>query len=627
MEETKQEVTTERKRQYEVPFALQKEFSPAELTSYSRAFSSQDPFFGGSIPKDALKTILISLGIRDEADRSRLISFVPGDRLTYEDFLRMFLADKTSGDRREEVKVGGKTMQHVTQEGSAGYHSYPVEERQAFVRHIDISLGRDPDLAFMMPINPDNDDLFKSCVSGQLLCKLINVAVPGTIFEKAINLKQQLNIYQTRENLNLAINAAKSIGCTLVSIFPESIIEQKEHLILGLIWQIVKIQILRNINLKHSPELVKLLEEGEDLSNLLKLPAEQLLMRWFNYHLKQAGSTRRVANFSADVKDSECYTILLHQIDPARCSLAALQESDLNVRAEMVIRGAQILGVETVTQARDILSGNSRLNILLLAAIFNTNPGLTVSEGELVDLVSLLEDDVEGTREERAFRMWINSLNIENLYINNLYEDVKDGLCFLQVIEKLVPGTVDQRRVEKKINHKVKKISNCNYAVDIGKQIGFSLVAIGGVDFVDGNKKLILAYTWQLVRFAILKLVGGRRDTELVEWANSRVGDMRISNFGDSTLKTGVYMVKLYASIEPRTVNWEIVTPGSTPEEAETNAKYALSLARKLGASVFCTWEDIVEAKPRMILTMIAAAVELTNSYTRTPEEGGAPTS
>mmetsp|Transcript_34113 Transcript_34113/g.59511 ORF Transcript_34113/g.59511 Transcript_34113/m.59511 type:complete len:136 (-) Transcript_34113:702-1109(-) len=52
MEETKQEATTsERKRQYDVPFALQKEFSPAELTSYSRAFSSQDPFFTGSIPK------------------------------------------------------------------------------------------------------------------------------------------------------------------------------------------------------------------------------------------------------------------------------------------------------------------------------------------------------------------------------------------------------------------------------------------------------------------------------------------------------------------------------------------------------------------------------------------------
>mmetsp|Transcript_34114 Transcript_34114/g.59514 ORF Transcript_34114/g.59514 Transcript_34114/m.59514 type:complete len:627 (-) Transcript_34114:103-1983(-) len=622
MEETKQEATTsERKRQYDVPFALQKEFSPAELTSYSRAFSSQDPFFTGSIPKDALKGIFISLGFRDEADRNRLISYATRDRLTYEEFLRIFLAEKTSGSRREEVKVGGKTMQTVSHEGSAGYHSYPVEERQAFVRHINISIGQDADLAYMMPIDPDNDDLFKSCVSGQLLCKLINCAVPGTIFEKAINLKQQLNIYQTKENLNLAINAAKSIGCTLVSIFPESIIEQKEHLVLGLIWQIVKIQILRNINLKHSPELVKLLEEGEELAELLKLPAEQLLMRWFNYHLKQAGSSRKVTNFSADVKDSECYTLLLNQIDPSRCSLAALQETDLNRRAEIVIQNAQVLGVETVTQARDILSGNSRLNILLLAAIFNTNPGLTVTEGELVDLTSLLEDDVEGTREERAFRMWINSLTIEDLYINNLYEDVRDGLCFLKVIDKLEPGRVDQRRVEKRINHKVKKITNCNYAVELGKQMGFSLVAIGGVDFVDGNKKLILAYTWQLVRYAILKLVGQQRDTELIEWANSRVRDLRISSFGDSALKSGVYIVKLYASIEPRTVNWDIVTSGETPEEAETNAKYALSLARKQGAAVFCTWEDIVEAKPRMILTLIAAAADLTRSYSRSAEE------
>jgi plastin-1 len=620
MEETKQEPSAERRRQYDVPFTLQKEFSPAELTQYARAFSSQDPFFRGTVPRDALKSILISLGFRDEADRERLTGYCQADSPSYEDFLKIFLAEKTSGATREEVQVSGKTMQHVTREGAAGYHSYPVEERQAFVRHINISLGHDPDLAYMMPINPDNDDLFKSCVSGALLCKLINVAVPGTIFEKAINVKQQLNIYQTRENLNLAINTAKSIGCTIVSIFPESIIEQKEHLVLGLIWQIVKIQILRRVDLKHSPELVKLLEEGEDLNNLLKLPPEQLLMRWFNYHLKAGGSTRRVTNFSADVKDSECYTVLLHQIDPSRCSLAALQETDLSIRAHHVIQSAQSLGVETVTQASDILSGSAHLNILLVASIFNTNHGLTVSEGELVELVSILEDDVEGTREERAFRMWINSLEIENLHITNLYEDVKDGLCFLQVIEKLVPGTVDQRRVEKKINHKVKKITNNNYAVDLGKQLGFSLVGVGGSDFVDGNKKLILAYTWQLVRFAILRLVGGKRDTELIEWANSRVPDMHISNFGDGTLKTGVFVVKLYASIEPRTVNWEIVTPGATPEEAETNAKYALSLARKLGAVVFCTWEDIVEAKPRMILTLVAAAHSLARTYSRAVE-------
>lgn len=36
-------------------------------------------------------------------------------------------------------------------------------------------------------------------------------------------------------------------------------------------------------------------------------------------------------------------------------------------------------------------------------------------------------DDVEATREERAFRLWINSLGIAT-YVNNLFEDVRTGL-------------------------------------------------------------------------------------------------------------------------------------------------------------------------------------------------------
>ena len=42
-----------------------------------------------------------------------------------------------------------------------------------------------------------------------------------------------------------------------------------------------------------------------------RLPPESILLRWFNFHLKAAGSARTVTNFSGDVMDSECYTVLL----------------------------------------------------------------------------------------------------------------------------------------------------------------------------------------------------------------------------------------------------------------------------------------------------------------------------
>ena len=52
-------------------------------------------------------------------------------------------------------------------------------------------------------------------------------------------------------------------------------------------------------------------------------------------------------------------------------------------------------------------------------------------------------------------------------------------------------------------------------------------------------------------------------------------------------------------------VDYDLVTDASTPEDALLNAKYAISLARKRGCCIFLLPEDIVEVKPKMILTLI----------------------
>ena len=56
------------------------------------------------------------------------------------------------------------------------------------------------------------------------------------------------------------------------------------------------------INLRNCPDLVVLKQEDEELSELLKLPADLLLLRWFNYHLTKAESQRTVNNFHNDVR-------------------------------------------------------------------------------------------------------------------------------------------------------------------------------------------------------------------------------------------------------------------------------------------------------------------------------------
>jgi hypothetical protein len=58
--------------------------------------------------------------------------------------------------------------------------------------------------------------------------------------------------------------------------------------------------------------------------------------------------------------------------------------------------------------------------------------------------------------------------------------------------------------------------------------------------------------------------------------------------------------------IEPRAVEWEVVNREENHEAHMLNAKYCISAARKIGACVFLTPEDIVEVKSKMILTFVA---------------------
>jgi plastin-1 len=134
--------------------------------------------------------------------------------------------------------------------------------------------------------------------------QLINFAVPGTIDERAINKKANLNIFQKTENVNLALGAAANIGCRLVNVGAQDIIGGRTRLILGLVWQIIKIQLMSKISFKNVPNLTYLLESGEDKAALTKLSGESILLRWVNYHLKRTRVKRTLSNFSRDLSVS-----------------------------------------------------------------------------------------------------------------------------------------------------------------------------------------------------------------------------------------------------------------------------------------------------------------------------------
>ncbi len=194
-------------------------------------------------------------------------------------------------------------------------HSIRLEEQLAFSHWINEHLGHDVDLKHLLPIDPEGKMLYDKVKDGILLCKIINHSQPDTIDERAIN-KKNLTLYTKHENLTLALGSAQAIGCNIVNIDGNDLMLGKPHLVLGLVWQIIRIGLFSHITLEHCPGLAHLLQDGETIEDLVRLPPEAILLRWVNYHLARAGTTRRCNNFHSDITDSEIYIHLLSQIAP-----------------------------------------------------------------------------------------------------------------------------------------------------------------------------------------------------------------------------------------------------------------------------------------------------------------------
>lgn len=528
--------------------------------------------------------------------------------------------------------LGGSGGKIQVQGSSANVtHTINEDERTAFTNHINAVLAGDPDIGNLLPFPTDTFEMFDHCKDGLVLAKLINDSVPDTIDERVLNRPgkkiKSLNAFHMTENNNIVIESAKGIGCSVVNIGSGDIIEVREHLILGLIWQIIRRGLLGKIDIKLHPELYRLLEEDETLDQFLRLPPEQILLRWFNYHLKNAKWHRRVANFSQDVKDGENYTILLNQLSPENCSRGPLQTRDLLQRAEQVLQNAEKLDCRKFLTPTSLVAGNPKLNLAFVANLFNTHPGLEPLTEE--DKLQIEDFDAEGEREARVFTLWLNSLDVQPT-VNSLFDDLRDGTILMQAYDKVIPGSVNFRHVNKPPPgggemSRFKMVENTNYAIELGKQNRFSLVGVQGADITDGQRTLTLGLVWQLMRRDIINTLSalaqrqGKReltDNDMIRWANdmSKKGgrNSSIRSFKDPAIGTGIFLLDVLNGMKSSYVDYDLVTPGKTDEDAYANAKLSISIARKMGATIWLVPEDICQVRPRLVTTFIGKSNQFT---------------
>ncbi|CCE31765.1 probable fimbrin [Claviceps purpurea 20.1] len=530
-----------------------------------------------------------------------------------------------TGGHASKNSLGGRIQ---VQGSSANVtHTINEDERTEFTRHINAVLAGDSDIGSRLPFPTDTFEMFDECKDGLVLAKLINDSVPDTIDERVLNVAgrktKTLNAFQMTENNNIVIESAKGIGCSVVNIGAGDIIEVREHLILGLIWQVIRRGLLGKIDIKLHPELYRLLDEDETLEQFLRLPPEQILLRWFNYHLKAANWSRRVSNFSSDVKDGENYAVLMAQIGSEYgCTRKPLQTHDLLQRAEEVLQEADKLSCRKFLTPKSLVTGNPKLNLAFVANLFNTHPALDpITEEEKLEVEDF---DAEGEREARVFTLWLNSLDVQPAVVS-FFDDLRNGTVLLQAYDKVIVNSVNWRHVNKPPAHggemlKFKSVENTNYAIELGKQNGFSLVGIQGADITDGQRTLTLGLVWQLMRrditvtlSSLAKKLGKREitDSEMVRWANdmSRKGGRTssIRSFKDPTIASGIFLLDVLNGMKSSYVDYDLVTAGQTDEDAYMNAKLSISIARKLGATIWLVPEDICQVRSRLVTTFIGS--------------------
>lgn len=337
-----------------------------------------------------------------------------------------------------------------------------------------------------------------------------------------------------------------------------------------------------------------------------------------------------MANFSTDVKDGENYTVLLNQLAPELCSRDPLYTGDLLQRAEQVLTNAEKLDCRKFLTPASLVAGNPKLNLAFVANLFNTCPGLDPITEE--DKLEVEDFDAEGEREARVFTLWLNSLDVQPA-VNSLFDDLGDGTVLLQAYDKVIPGSVNWRHVNKPPASggdmmRFKAVENTNYAIELGKHIGFSLVGVQGADITDGQRTLTLGLVWQLMRkditntlSTLAKRMGKREitDAEMIRWANdmSQKGGRTstIRSFKDQSIGSGLFLLDVLSGMKSSYVDYDLVTLGRTDEEAYANAKLSISIARKLGATIWLVPEDICQVRSRLVTTFIGKSGFLIIEY------------
>lgn len=103
----------------------------------------------------------------------------------------------------------------------------------------------------------------------------------------------------------MALASTKSVGGNVDGVQPSDITNGRKAFVIHSLREIFRCKPLHGLNFKERPYLIGLKNENEEVGDVLKLSSENILMRWFNFHLKNAGNPQGITNFDSDLAVKE----------------------------------------------------------------------------------------------------------------------------------------------------------------------------------------------------------------------------------------------------------------------------------------------------------------------------------
>lgn len=252
------------------------------------------------------------------------------------------------------------------------------------------------------------------------------------------------------------------------------------------------------VNPINDSNLLRLKKPEEDANEFNQLSgAEPFLLRWINYHLRNAGKQKEIENFKDHLKDGIVYTILLNQLNEKLCDQLGLEDPE-DIRISKAIDNAAKLGVPRFIRPVDVLHENEKLNLLFCAEIYYRITGLRpfekFSDADKVGLAILLSERHKDDEDLKSF-LPINPQS------NELFVTTAKSVLLPKMVEKADSNAIDLNHIKKEEeNLEQNQEENLRYSLEAAKKIGCDLENIGATTILDQIPDLVLKTLYEILK-------------------------------------------------------------------------------------------------------------------------------